>query len=661
MSSTSFRRRKLALGVAAAAGAAVLAGAAAGAPQTASRPGRHILPGSKPSWTNAVSKTADVPASQGVAARVWLAARNSTQLDALADAVSDPSSSQYGQFISADQYRAQFAPDDAELTAVRGWLTQSGLSIAGIGPDNAFVAVSGSAQAVNDAFGTQLAQYVVNGQHVQAPSSDLSVPDEVGGFVLGVTGLNTFHTRVQPADLGAPAAFVNGTPCSDYYGQQQARTLPQFQGQTLPYAVCGYTPDQLRGAYGVDQTRLTGAGQTVAITDAFDSPNLERDANTYSQRRGDRPFARGQFRDLSVPETSDPAEIEACGGNGWYGEQALDVEAVHAMAQNASVLYYGAATCEDADLLVQLAQIVSDNKASIVTNSWGLYTFIVVDGQLFITIDQNLVNTYESIFKRGAVQGIGFYFSSGDSGDEQANTGFTHPDWPTEDPWVTSVGGTSLAVDRRDNHDFETGWGTQRYNLSSDGKSWTLAVPFLYGAGGGFTLPDLFQRPKYQNGVVPGNTQGRGVPDIAAVGDPTTGMLIGETQNFSLPSRFGPAGVHYGEYRIGGTSLSSPLMAGIQADAQQGAHRRIGFANPLIYFLARGRGRSPYYDVVPQPRADAGNIRADYANGINADGGITYSVRTFDHDSSLATARGWDDVTGVGTPTSDYLQALGGR
>jgi hypothetical protein len=62
-------------------------------------------------------------------------------------------------------------------------------------------------------------------------------------------------------------------------------------------------------------------------------------------------------------------------------------------------------------------------------------------------------------------------------------------------------------------------------------------------------------------------------------------MLVGETQSFALASRYGAPGVHYGEYRIGGTSLASPLLAGIQAVAQQGAGARLGFANPLIYAL----------------------------------------------------------------------------
>ena len=370
------------------------------------------------------------------------------------------------------------------------------------GPDNHFVAVAGSASAVSAAFGATLADYLVNGKQAQAPVADVSVPDSLSGLVTAVTGLSTLGHAVKPADFGAPDAFVNGTQCSSSYGQQTARSLPRFQHQTLPFAICGYTPDQLRGAYGVDgfgNTQSLGRGQTVAITDAYDEPSLLSDANRYASRQGDRPFSPGQFQDRSVPE--DATTGDDCGGNGWYGEQALDVEAVHGMAPAANVLYYGAASCFDDDLLAQLAQVVHDNKASIVTNSWGEPTFVVVDGQLVETIDASLIAAYESIFKQGAVQGIGFMFSSGDDGDELAAWGYAHPDYPTGDPWVTSVGGTSLAIGRNNQREFETGWGTEKYGLSTDGSSWVQTVPFLYGAGGG--ISQIFPEPWYQQGVVP--------------------------------------------------------------------------------------------------------------------------------------------------------------
>ena len=138
-------------------------------------------------------------------------------------------------------------------------------------------------------------------------------------------------------------------------------------------------------------------------------------------------------------------------------------------------------------------------------------------------------------------------------------------------------------------------------------------------------------------------------------------MLVGETQSFALASRFGAPGVHYGEFRLGGTSLASPLLAGVQAVAQQGAGVRLGFANPLIYALeASSNGASSFYDSKATQR-DAGNARVDYVNSSNADDGVTYSVRTFDQDSSLTTAKAWDDVTGVGTVTARYIRQVAGE
>jgi subtilase family serine protease len=651
-----FSIRRLTLSAAAVGALALLVAAVAGAGGAAS--GRTVLTGSKPSWVGPVAQAGTVPAGQTVSAKVWLGPNNAAALAALAKSIADPASGQYRHFLSHSQYVSQFAPTAAQLTAVKTWLTGAGLTVNTVGPDNHYLAVSGKASAVSAAFGTQLGLFAVNGKQVQAPTSDLSVPSNLGVTVLAISGLTPVGHVVRKADLGAPPGFVNATPCSSYYGQQYATTLPKFKGRTLPYAVCGYTPSQLRGAYGVTGSGLTGAGQTVAITDAFDADTLLSDANTYATRQGDPAFATGQFSNRSVPD--DPTRVDDCGGNGWYGEQTLDVEAVHAMATGANVAYYGAASCYDDDFLAQFANILSDDDASIVTNSWGQPTFVVIGGVLYITIDQGLVDAYDSIFEQGDVQGIGFYFSSGDLGDDYDAYGFAHPDFPAGDPWVTAVGGTSLSIGSSNNRQFETGWGTAKWSLS--GSSWVETVPFQYGAGGGFS--EIFAEPWYQTGIVglpkQNPTGGRAVPDIGMDADPTTGMLIGETQDFALSSVFGPPGVHYGEYRIGGTSLASPLLAGVQAVVQQGANTRFGFANPMIYSLkAHQHGSSVFFDPNGGRVPDAGNIRSDYANGYNATGGIIYSIRTFNQDSALISSQGWDDVTGVGSVSSGYIQAAG--
>ena len=654
-----FSIRRLTLSAAVVGALALLVAAVAGAGGAA--PGRTVLAGSKPTWVGPVAQAATVPAGQTVSAKVWLGPNNAAALAALARAVTDPTSAQYRHYLSHSQYVSQFAPTAAQVAAVKAWLTGAGLTVKSVGPDNHYIAVSGAASAVSTAFGTKLGLFMVNGKQVQAPTSDVSVPATLGATVLAVSGLTPVGHMVRNADLGAPGGFVNATPCSSYYGEKMATTLPKFHGRTLPYAPCGYVPSQLRSAYGINGSGLTGSGQTVAITDAFDASTLKADANTYATSHGDPAFATGQFSDRSVPEPqpadADYSHVADCGGNGWYGEQTLDVEAVHGMATGAKVDYYGARSCYDDDLLAQLAQVVTDNDASVVTNSWGQPTFVVIGGVLYITIDQNLVNAYESIFEQGAAQGIGFYFSSGDLGDDQAAYGYAHPDYPAGDPWVTAVGGTSLGVGSDGARTFETGWGTSKWSLS--GSTWVNTIPFQYGAGGGFS--EIFAQPWYQDGIVKQNpTGGRAVPDIGMDADPTTGMLVGETQNFGLSSVFGPAGVHYGEYRIGGTSLASPLLAGVQAVVQQGANARIGFANPLIYWLkATQHGNSVFFDPKGGRVPDAGNVRSDYANGYNATNGLLYSLRTFNQDSSLITSQGWDDVTGVGTVSSGYIAAVG--
>ena len=237
----------------------------------------------------------------------------------------------------------------------------------------------------------------------------------------------------------------------------------------------------------------------------------------------------------------DYTKTEECGAAGWYGEETLDVEAVHAVAPGANITYVGAASCYDDDLLDSLNKIVDGHLADIVSNSWG-------DIEANETPD--IAAAYDQVFQFGAVEGIGFYFSSGDNGDEVANTGTKQVDTPANSAWVTSVGGTSLAVGKGDKYQFETGWGTERAALSADGKSWTdFPGAFTSGAGGGTSK--TVAQPFYQKGVVPDSlAQGqrrarpmRTVPDISAVADPNTGFLVGQTQTFPDGSQ------EYNEYR----------------------------------------------------------------------------------------------------------------
>jgi subtilase family serine protease len=125
------------------------------------------------------------------------------------------------------------------------------------------------------------------------------------------------------------------------------------------------------------------------------------------------------------------------------------------------------------------------------------------------------------------------------------------------------------------------------------------------------------------------------------IADPNTGFLIGQSQTF-------PDGtVRYGEYRIGGTSVSSPMFAGVVAVADQVKGGTLGFLNPKIYSLA---GSGAFRDVNYGRAVTDGVVRVDFVNGFDATGGLITSLRTLNQTGTIFTRPGYDDVTGVGSP-----------
>ncbi|MFI9833948.1 protease pro-enzyme activation domain-containing protein [Streptomyces sp. NPDC051913] len=607
-------------------------------------PARDTLSGTKPAWATTKADKGATADSSRVSARVYLAGKDAAGLAAYAKSVSDPSSASYGRYLSAGQAQSRFGATKAQVAAVKSWLTSAGLKVTGVSQH--YVSVTGDVAAAEKAFGTQLHNYAKGTKTYRAPSKSASAPESLNGAVLTVTGLdNAPHKADHDEQLPGPGAvFKNSGPFSSYYGSTIASTLPDAYGTKIPYAVQGYTGKQLRAAYGAG--KYTGKGVRVAITDAFASPTIAYDAATYAKKHGDAAYTTGQLKQV-LPKNYTHTGADECDASGWYGEETLDVEAVHAVAPDAQITYVGAASCYDDDLLDSLSKIVDGHLADIVSNSWG-------DIEANQTPD--LAAAYDQVFQFGAVEGIGFYFSSGDNGDEVANTGTKQVDTPANSAWVTAVGGTSLAVGKGDKYLWETGWGTEKATLSADGKSWTnFPGAFTSGAGGGTSK--TVAEPFYQKGVVPdalakaNNAAGnRVVPDISAIADPNTGFKVGQTQTFPDGSE------KYSEYRIGGTSLASPVIAAVQALAQEArGGKAIGFANPSIYAKY---GSKVYHDVTDNPTGSGLAVaRVDFVNGYDATDGLTTSVRSLGKDSSLIAVKGYDPVTGVGTPTNGYVES----
>jgi subtilase family serine protease len=624
--------------------AVLLAASAAAAPA-----GGAKVSGSVPPWAKAAALKAPASGAATVSFHVYLGWRHAGQADALAKAVSDPSNAAYGRYLSAPTFRARFAPTKAAVAAVRAWLTGQGFKITAVPANGLYVAARGTVAQAQTSFRVKLNEYAVRGLTLRAPATPVTIPASLKGVVTAVVGLDQGGELTHPLstrDIGLPpAGFRSGQPSSLFWGQTIANDQPQAYGRYLPYAVRGYTPAQFRGAYGVAgaiKSGNDGRGVTVAVIDAYAAPTIVYDVNRYSRDNGVPTFTRGQFTQVWAPGlVSAPAQDDE---QGWYGEETLDIEAVHSMAPGARIVYVGALSSSDTDLDAAMNWVVDHHAAQIITNSYG---------DAGESIAPDLIRAESAIFVQAAIEGIGVYFSSGDEGDEVADLGYPTVDWPASSPWVTDVGGTSLGVGANNNYLFETGWGTTKSTLVDGVWSPPLPGDYLYGSGGGTS--QIMTEPWYQFGVVPtavshrfSSIPGRVVPDVAMDGDPNTGMLEGETQTFT-------DGTYYDTYRIGGTSVSCPLFAGVMALADQWAGHPHGFVNPALYRLARSNA---FRDVV-SPHGVVAVVRSDFDNDENAAGGLTFSVRTMNQTGTLQTTPGYDDVTGIGTPNgAAFLQAL---
>jgi subtilase family serine protease len=583
------------------------------------------------------------PAAGNLAIRVYLSGQDLAGLQALARQVSTPGSARYGHYLTPAQYAAEFGPTAQQRAGVSGWLTACGLAVTGTTAH--YVSASGRQAAVTCAVGTPMHDYRWHGTTVRAPAGTPSVPQAVAGDVLSVTGLSSLIPQVRPASAAVPAAAAAAASatCSAYFGATPASTLPQAYGVTQPYQPCGYLPSQLRSAYGTGATGLTGTGVKVAVVDSFASPTMASDAQAFSAAHGEPGWAAGQYSEV-VP-AGLPAQPLA-----WTEEEVMDVEGVHAMAPGADVVYVAAAGTNDSDYVDALSTIVDGRLATIVTNSYVLGADTGIPAAT--------IRAFDKVFLQGTVEGIGFIFASGDTGSQAASQdgggpAVTGVNYPASDPLVTAVGGTTLAIGSGGQVQWQTGWETDYAPLSSDGSSWT-SPPGAFAGGSGGGKSGVFTRPVYQLGTVPSSFGNhRAVPDVAMEADPVTGMLVGQT--FDLPS-----GNVFVQYATGGSSLAAPLFAAVQALAEQHAGHPLGLADPAIYLSA---ARGGFRDVTDTPAGTTPPLAAVHAvTTASATGQVSTSfvLATFGRgqDTGLSATGGYDDVTGVGSPTAAYIDSV---
>jgi subtilase family serine protease len=321
------------------------------------------------------------------------------------------------------------------------------------------------------------------------------------------------------------------------------------------------------------------------------------------------------------------------------------------MAPGANQLVVGGDSCNNGDFGFQGlfdADIVTIDGtggsnhplANISSNSWGPGN----DTQPPI-----LTSIMHAYLVRAAAQGVGMYFASGDA------SGVETPD----DPFTILVGGTSLGIGQHDQRLFETGWSTG-LSVIKQGQ-WVIHREDGATSGG----PSLiWAQPGYQRGVVPralakapGNRPGlvRSEPDLAADADLFTGFSTGL---LTFPKHKPPKFI---KIPVGGTSMASPLVAGMVADAQQGQPTPFGFTDPVLYRLG---GTKALHDVLPSTSGTAGLFRGEACRPPFC--GHSVSLITFDDQNpnmpgytGQVTLKGYDNMTGLGTPNGQpFIMAL---
>jgi subtilase family serine protease len=567
--------------------------------------------------------------------------RDLVGLASAARAISDPASPRYQHYLSTAQVAAQFGATSAQQAAVGSWLSKSGLTVTQ--HDGFTVDASGTVAQAQSAVHASLGLYRPSGGTEQVVANKpMSVPAAVAGSVSTIRVSTakvplTPHQRLAPTPARSQASGKKNSvkmKCSSYYGQTKASTLPGAYGKTLTWAPCGYLPQQVRGAYGATRAGLTGAGVSVAILSEDNDATALSDANHWAKDRHVPQFKPGQFA-TNIAKGAPPGTGDV--------ESALDVEAVHGMAPGARVTYVvGNGKITGDPLLDGLDTVVTNHIADVVTSSWYIG---------WLPVPKSVITAWEGVLERAAVEGITVNFASGDA---QLPTKLQYPG---ADPWITAVGGTSLAIGAHDNYLWETGWATDQANLNTSGTAWTPAPPgfFAEGTTGGISS---FPEPYYQQGVVSGNVVNgqarRAVPDVSDLGDWNLGYQIG----FSYPSGHGKT--TYINAVNGGTSLSSPMFTGFEADLIQGRHNiALGFANPTLYSLANTR---TFHDVTGNPQG------AGYTEGVVAGTGLGYPTPYLSTMGQCASTpahqtcgAGYDTTSGIGSPGPLFFSSFGSR
>ena len=507
------------------------------------------------------------------------------------------------KYLSDGEFNSTFGADPADLAKNAAWARTSKLKVLDSSVPMRRVLVRGSIRDIGKAFGVELNDY----QHPQTGRfrgrvGQIYVPADLSGVVQGVFGLDTRNVgrpRIRRGNFRPVDIETLGLGSKKKGGPAAAPASP-FPG--------AFFPPEVAQLYDYP-TQLTGSGQNVAIfafngtgpdpRGGYKLPALQN----YFEKvlGGDTPTIANVV--VQGPGNDPGPDTNASSNQGdSTGEVMLDMCVVGSVAPGANIFMYFTEFTSQGWVDALNEAITDDNQISVISISYGNPE----DDPQGAWTAMGVQNVNVAV-QAAAAKGITICCASGDDGSSDDDPSGAHVDFPASSPFVLGVGGTNLVASSGapPTIQSETVWNEL---LHSEGAT-----------GGG--VSDVFTKPSYQNSVnVPPSANpphdiGRGVPDVAAVADPVTGVVVMDIDGKHLE-------------QIGGTSASTPLWASLIARLNQGLNARCGFLNPLLY------GR--------------------FSTGVLRD-------ITVGNNGAYSAGPGWDACTGLGSPNGDQLlNALSG-
>jgi len=541
-------------------------------------------------------------------------------LEKLLDEQQDPSSPNYHNWLTPEQFAAQFGMSDADLTKVRDWLTSKGFVIDEVARGRDFIKFSGSVGQINSAFLTEMHQYDVRGDVHFANATPLAIPASLAHVIAGIRSLNNF--KPKPRVRRVKPDFTSSLSGNNFVAPDDFATI--------------YNLNALY-AEGID-----GTGQKIAVVGQTD---------LYSSG-GDPAADITTFRNVSNLPNNPPKIILIPGPDPGLstqdiGEASLDVEWSGAVARNATIIYVNSGT--SGGVFDSLYYAIDNKVAPVISISYGL-----CEAQ-----ETNFENADEAELQKAASQGQSVVGPAGDSGAADCDTNYpvtdgVSVDFPASSPYVTGVGGTTFS---------ETN-GITYWSITNDVSqgsalfyipetTWNdSSAGSLSSTGGGASI--FFSKPSWQpkTGIL--NDGKRDVPDVAFAASPDHDGYItcvqGDCQicvttDANCPTANSPG------YRlasnqdldiVGGTSAGAPTFAGLIALVNQKTGSTQGDANPKLYQLS---STAPY--VFHDITTGDNKVQCSAGPGCpNGGGTIGFSAMT-----------GYDQTTGLGTPDGFNLVA----